>query len=230
MNIYNEGFGTLYERIVRKAYLREIIPNNAFEDVLEIKSGFGIDSRVYSDKKVTLADNRREYVLACKDTWNGDSCNIMMMDMELLPFKKNSFDLIWSSCVLDEIKRPRDYILKLKDITRQYLLLFASNDLHFTHLAKKIGKKRFRFDEWTMNDLFKSCGFEILDCGGIDSPPWPSGFCIPSGKRKSDSRKINSSKILAKIARFEKILPRPIKVFSSHQVYVFARKIKQENF
>jgi len=225
MSIYNEGFGTLYERIVRKEYLERLLYENTFENVLEIKCGFGIDSRIFSGKKVTLADDRLEYVKECKKMWEQDECNIVITDMELLPFKKNSFDFIWSSSVLDDRQKTKDYILKLKELTMKYLLLFASNDLHFTHAIKKIGKERDWLDIKTLPSFFKSCGFKILDCGNIDSPPWPSGFCIPGGKMKSDTRKIDSSNKLKKIAVLENILPSKVKIFTAHQVYVFAQKI-----
>lgn len=220
--IYNEGFGTLYERMIRKEYLQSFKNRFKPEHVLEVKCGFGIDSAIFDN--TILVENRSDYLINCKET--SPNSYIINADYMRLPFKSNSFDLVWSSCLLDGSGSQQvltDYISELKRVSKKHLLLFVSNDLHPTHGIPKLFSKEPWIDIKTMPSLIQKCGLTIIDKGNIDSPPWPSGLCLPSHSR-SDSRNLDSS-LLKKWVTIEKnYLPGLIKVFLGHQVFVLGEK------
>jgi len=231
--VYNEGFGTFYERLVRKEYLKSLTIN--FDSVLEVKCGFGVDSLIFKNNQVTLVENRADYLQECKRLLAATSVNskieLIKSDFLNLPFKPNSFDLVWSSSLVDDVPNPKALILEMKRVSRKYVLLFASNDLHLTHIYSKSKKASIPWiDIRTLPRIFESCGLEIIDKGNIDSPPWPSGLNIPmklKGKIKSkpDSRKLNTSSVLRTLVSFERyIIPNFAKIFMGHQVFVLAEK------
>lgn len=230
--VYNEGFGTFYERLVRKEYLKSLTIN--FDSILEVKCGFGVDSLVFKDKQVNLVENRAEYLQECKRLLAAISVDnnieLIKSDFLNLPFKPNSFDLVWSSSLIDGVPNPKTLIWEMKRVSRKYVLLFASNDLHPTHIYSKFKKASVPWiDIRTLPRIFESCGLEIIDKGIIDSPPWPSGLNLPiefKGKIKSkpDSRELNASGVLRKLVSFEKFIPNLIKIFMGHQVFVLAEK------
>lgn len=91
MGVYNEGFGTFYERLVRKEYLKSL-----------------------NNKRGLIKSNFLNF-----------------------PFQQNSFDLVWSPSFIDEVPNPKAYILEMKRVSKKYTLLFASNDIHPTHIHSK---------------------------------------------------------------------------------------------
>jgi len=230
--VYNEGFGTFYERLVRKEYLKSL--NINFDGVLEVKCGFGVDSLIFKDKEVTLVENRSDYLQECKGLLAATSVNnnieLIKSGFLNLPFKQNSFDLVWSSSLIDDVPNPKALIWEMKRVSRKYVLLFASNDLHPTHIYPKLKTESAPWIDFrTLPRIFESCGLEIIDKGNIDSPPWPSGINIPmelKGKIKSkpDSRELEASGVLHTLVSFEKFIPNLIKIITGHQVFVFAEK------
>ena len=219
---YNEGFGTLYERMVRKEYLLSFKNNFNPGSILEVKCGIGIDSSIFDN--ATLVDNRAEYLTDCKEIC--PSSHIVDADYMKLPFRSNSFDLVWSSCLLDDAVSGHDlndYISELKRVSKRHLLLFVSNDLHPTHGIPKLLSGKPWVDIRTMPSIVKKCGLDIIEQGNIDSPPWPSGLCLPS-HNKSDSRKLESP-LLKKLVNIEvKYTPGVVKKILGHQVFVLAEK------
>ena len=230
--IYNEGFGTLYERLVRKEYLKSL--NINFDSVLEVKSGFGVDSLVFKDKRVKLVENRAEYLQECERllvaTSTAKKIELINSDFLNLPFEPNSFDLVWSSSLIDDVPNPKAYILEMKRVSRKYVLLFASNDLHPTHIYSKFKKASVPWiDNRTLPRIIESCGLKIIDKGNIDSPPWPSGITLPIKVKdkigdKPDSRELDASGILRMLVSFEKFIPDFIKILTGHQVFVLSEE------
>ena len=231
--VYNEGFGTFYERLVRKEYLISL--NINFDSVLEVKCGFGADSLIFKDKEVTLIENRSQYLQECKTLLAATSVNnnieLIKSDFLNLPFQSSSFDLVWSSNLIDEVPNPKAYILEMKRVSRKYVLLFASNDLHPTHSYSKFKKESGPWiDIRTLPRIFESCELEIIDRGNIDSPPWPSGINLPTKLKdkkrgKPDSRELDASGVLRTLVSFERhIILNFVKIFTGHQVFILAEK------
>jgi len=231
--VYNEGFGTFYERLVRKEYLKSL--NINFDSILEVKCGFGVDSLVFKDKQVNLVENRPEYLQECKRllaaTLLNNNIELIKSDFLSLPFKQNSFDLVWSSSLIDDVPNPKAYILEMKRVSRKYVLLFASNDLHPTHIYSKFKKASGPWiDIRTLPRIFESCGLRIIDRGNIDSPPWPSGINLPTKLKdkkrgKPDSRELDASGVLRTLVSFERhIIPNFVKIFTGHQVFILAER------
>lgn len=220
--IYNEGFGTLYERMVRKEYLKSIRDRYSPLYTLEVKCGFGVDSLIFENP--ILVENRPEYLAGCRDVCT--NAQIIDADFMKLPFRSNSFDLVWSSCLLDDVPSKQvflDYLSELKRVCRRHLLLFVSNDLHPTHGILKISTGKPWIDIRTLPALIQKSRLSIIEKGNIDSPPWLSGICLPSHS-KSDSRNLDSP-ILKKWVNIEKnYLPAILKVFMGHQVFVLSEK------
>lgn len=231
MGVYNEGFGTFYERLVRKEYLKSL--NINFDSVLEVKCGFGVDSLIFKDKQMYLIENRSEYLQECKRLLAKRSMNnkrgLIKSDFLNLPFQPNSFDLVWSSSLIDEVPNPKAYILEMKRVSKKYTLLFASNDIHPTHIYSKFKNASLPWiDIRTLPRIFESCGLMIMDKGNIDSPPWPSGLNIPAelkDKNKgADSRDLDASGVLRTLVSIEREIPNFVKAFMGHQVFVLAEK------
>jgi len=232
MAIYNEGFGTLYERLVRKAYLEHLLSlySSSIDTVLEIKPGLGIDSMIFKSrgKQVCLIEKRLRYILECKDILKNG--RVIKSDFLKLPFKPDSFDLVWSSSLIDGVTNPEAYILEMRRVSKRYLLLFVSNDLHPTHFISKIIKEKSR--SWmnlkTLSHFINACELEIIEEGNIDSPPWLSGISIPMRLKTDsinpDSRNLDDSGIVGKLASFERYIPNWIKIFTGHQLFVLAEK------
>lgn len=231
--LFNEGFGTFYERLVRKEYLESLINLFEFKSVLEIKSGLGVDCLVFKDKQVNLVEYLPEYLIECKKllaaTWSNKKVEIIKANFFNLPFKQNSFDLVWSSSLIDDVPNLKALVFEMKRVSRKYVLLFASNDLHPTHIYSKFKKASVPWvDIRTLPRIFESCGLEIIDKGNIDSPPWPSGISLPAllknRTKKPDSGKLDTTPIFNILTSFEKHIPKCIKIFTGHQVFVFAEK------
>lgn len=231
--VYNEGFGTFYERLIRKEYLKSL--NINFDSVLEVKCGFGVDSLIFKDKEVTLVENRPAYLQECKrllaTTPLNNNIELIKSDFLSHPFKQNSFDLVWSSSLIDDVPNPKALILEMKRVSRKYVLIFASNDLHPTHIYPKFKKTSIPWiDIRTLPRIFESCGLRIMDKGNIDSPPWPSGINLPTKlkdkkKGKPDSRELDASGVLRTLVSFERhIIPNFVKMFTGHQVFILAEK------
>ena len=143
-----------------------------------------------------------------------------------LPFRSNSFDLVWSSCLLDDVPSKQiflDHLSELKRVCKKYLLLFVSNDLHPTHGILKLGTRKPWIDIRTLPALIRNSGLSIIEKGNIDSPPWLSGICLPSHSR-SDSRNLDSPMLKNWVNIEKKYLPGIAKVFMGHQVFVLAEK------
>ena len=180
-----------------------------------------------------LVENRSEYLQECKRLLAKTSMNnkrgLIKSNFLNLPFQPNSFDLVWSPSFIDEVPNPKAYILEMKRVSKKYTLLFASNDIHPTHIYSKFKKASGPWiDIRTLPRIFESCELEIIDRGNIDSPPWPSGLNLPAklkDKRKgADSRDLDASGVLRTLLSVERDIHNFVKTFMGHQVFVLAEK------
>lgn len=122
--------------------------------VLDVGCGEGRYKKAFSHAIYIGVDFKKGDV-----TWNYSSVNVVC-DVLNLPFKKNSFDVVLNSMVLEHVKAP------LKCIMECYYVLKKEGKL-FLITPQSFGEHQapydyFRFSYWGLEYLFKESGFKII--------------------------------------------------------------------
>lgn len=221
---------------------------------IEKGAGVGIDSIGLSIKckDVVLMDFSKENLAIVKQVYQimglKDKLCLVKAHPSSMPFKSNAFDLVFNSYLVEFVSKPVECVREMRRVSCKLILLFDTNYLNVGHFIHKIYKGVIRAPWengsaqsttlWFLRKLIKTNGLKIIDSGAIDIPPWPSGVAIRKTadyKRMKELPIINPNtkpltfKLLRLFYLFEKSMPKFIKVFQSHIVYVVAEKTLGDN-
>jgi hypothetical protein len=192
----NEGKGTLYDRLILHSFFDRFIENNNIRTALDCPSfgmtGFSGINSLYLAKKgirVTVADDNPERLLWTRKLWEkigmeGAATFVQVDDWLNLPFKDDSFDLVWnlsSLWHLSEYEVP-GLVRELGRVYRQILFISVHNAKQLAYpMYKKFdadffGKVNEEFcNEEYLTDLFyrKLGTADIFEKGYFVMTPWP---------------------------------------------------------
>jgi len=121
-----------------------------------------------------------------------ESGNIYISDSArhmIYRFADGQFDLSWNFVTWTELDDPPRYLLEMKRISNNYVLLVTCNNFQPGYPWHRLIHKIYGFP-WThgqtqynhitrVRRIFKGVGLKVVECGAIDTPGWPD----PSGPR-----------------------------------------------
>jgi len=195
---FDEGLGTVYERFMLNDLFDDLLATYPIQRVLEVPiygmSGLtGINSLHFAKNgcRVTLVDKDRDWLLEARDLWEmadlkGRYHLIYQKELAQLPFKGNSFDLVWNFAALWFVDRAESLIQEMARVSSNLVLIAVPNRRQLGYFLRKywLDPGFFkRVDErWTqisqIRSVLESEGLRTLRQGILDIPPWPD-TCIP---------------------------------------------------
>lgn len=198
---FDEGLGTVYERLMLNDFFDGLIDSNVIDRVLEVPlygmTGLtGINSVQFVRRgcKVTLVDSQEEKVNEAMQTWklfpyDGKYEVLYHEDLSRLPFGDASFELVWNFAALWYIRQVESLLSEMARVSSNLVLIFVPNKKQIGYLLRKyLLDKRFFAgvdEKWVDTErisfVLESLGMQIKDQGVLDIPPWPD-TCFPIGK------------------------------------------------
>jgi len=195
---YGEGFGLVYERLVREKYFDSLIRRFGVKSVLEVPfngtAGYtGVNSTYFSEMEcnVTLANDDYKLLKNAMQLWSamGLKANfVQLTPKEKLPFDDKTFDLVWNYCEIEKAKKPKALMKEMARVSRNLVLVITQNSVTYGFFPHKI-YHHLRGHPWDHGDpklmslrniirLVNDCRFPIVESGLIDSPPFPDTWEI----------------------------------------------------
>ena len=151
-----------------------------FENVLEVGTQWGESllaiKHLFPDKKLTGIDNDQNFI----DAANKTGIDIRYADVKYLPFKDNSFDVVFTNALLcmitpDEIESALKSIIR---VAKKYIILVEFETKGAIEYIDKGKDSRAGAD---YVKLFKKYGFEATK-RLIPKEVWPSELWIRHGR------------------------------------------------
>lgn len=227
----NEGLGMWYEYLAK---LR-IYPSGHKMKVLVLglpeKYGLGVDNLLFLMKgasSLTIVDNRPHVLANFKKIANNflkNDANLEILnvdDFTKTNFKRNSFDLVCSSEVLQQFSNYIEVIQEMIRVSKKYVIFFVSNKFCYAH-PKFSGLNSYSLKE-VKNELKKIRQIEIKKAGYVDIPPYPSGINVSHNKRIKKSFWIGLVKkilifITPVLIIMETVYPPPLRQCFAHFIF-----------
>ncbi|HWP47971.1 MAG TPA: class I SAM-dependent methyltransferase [Candidatus Limnocylindrales bacterium] len=194
----DEGLGTVYERFMLNNLFDELLATYPIHNVLEVPiygmSGLtGINSLHFAKKgcRVTLVDKDQNWLLEAQELWKmadlKDQCQpIYQKDLSRLPFKENSFDLVWNFAALWFVEQAESLLRDMIRVSSNLVLIAVPNPGQPGYFLRKycIDPDFFKQvdEKWVRKDricrVLASENLQIIRQGILDIPPWPD-TCVP---------------------------------------------------
>lgn len=197
---FDEGMGTVYERIMINKYFEKLIKKYDIKNVFEgpsdgITGVRGVNSFMFAKngKDVTFFTPSKREEKQVIETWSkvGKGLKVKIKSGEPLkfPFEDNSFDLVWNFCVAEHFKDPVALVKEMKRISRRYVLIMTQNVYNvgtYPHVAyHKIKKQEWNHGDlrWMsfagINKMIKENNLKIIEKNVVDVPIWPDTWDVP---------------------------------------------------
>jgi len=197
MNKEVEVFGVTYDRYVLLQLHKALACELNLKSIVEMPShgakaagslysiGFGL-----AGCDVTLVNPEAEMMYGWKELSMEDRVETVSdADVYRTHFVDDTFDLAWNFVTWTELDDPFRYLLEMKRISKQYVLLVTCNNfqpgypwhrmLHlFFGFPWSHGQVRYNHIT-VVQKILRKAGFKITEYGAIDTPGWPD----PSGPR-----------------------------------------------
>ena len=240
--VEGEGLGTAYEYILKKKLLTKLVdtvgsPKSILVAGLPEKYGFSLDFvhfGEYVDAEVVIIDERTDKLSAFGQIMSRlkDQGFFSQLCLTTLPLsnwneinvKDKMFDLVISCEVLQRlsIDERRAYLQRLAGIAK-VSVFFVPNAENTAH-AKISKLHSLKLEELT--NLCVAAGYEPLDYGYVDMPPFPPGLKQKkkNGVRRKDAKLELLAEVLNVWSVIERYLPRGIVKKQAHIVYFIGRK------
>lgn len=195
---FEEGFGSVYGRYVRKRFSLRLLEDYDIRTVLEApcnaESYFaspGTQSVVFGQAgcEVALLHHDQEVVEKTREAWsalglNGFTCE-QHEDYQELPYEDASFDLVWNFDALPLMAGPAKCAAEMVRVARLAVLVIVPNRANVgypVHALKTLltrtpspwGSARW-MAAGPVKRALEEAGAQVVDTGVIDIPPWP-GF------------------------------------------------------
>lgn len=192
-NNFNEGLGTVYERVVMNNLFDRLIDKYKIKNVLEVPvygmSGItGINSIQFAKKgcKLTLIDNNKERSEEIERKWGlmklGKNVEVHYVnDFSSIPFEENSFDFVWNFAALWHLKDAPRLIREMVRVSSNYVFISVQNTKQVGYYLRKyaIDKDLFNnvYEKWLnvklISQILEENGMKAIEKGVFDVPPWP---------------------------------------------------------
>jgi SAM-dependent methyltransferase len=205
--LFDEGYGTEYERFALNKFLSQIGKKYDISTVLEMPANGvmgipGLKSMIFAKMgcEVTVSHPSQKFLDDAKIIWN---CCGLEADFVKSPwinshFDKDSFDLVWNFCVYEHFDNPKEVIQEMLRVTGKYILLEIQN-IHNIGLPIHRSYHNLINEPWdhgemrcmdisNLNNIILELNADILEAGATDMPPWPD---INIGLKDMLSRKEN---------------------------------------
>ncbi len=248
------GMGVVYEQFRMNLLLERIIKKYRIKTVLEspiygMAGLTGINSIALADLglQVTLADQER-YIEKAKMAWKvaKRKAEFVVNEKTHWPFNDQEFDLSYNFAALWHTEHPEKIVDEMTRVSKIVLICMPNrwNPLHqMRRLFGALPKKHHWADEKKVTYSLKKNGYEIVETGLVDIPPWPdteisikeflSKFRLSKGKSWRWSMLdyyMGKKEIKKKVEKYYFIedsrLPKIIKKCWSHHFYVLAKRVK----
>jgi hypothetical protein len=186
-----EVFGITYDRYVlmklhkimaRELDLKKIVemPSHGAKAAGSLYSiGFGL-----AGCHVTLVNPELEMMSSWKELGMEERVEaISVVDLCRTTFKERQFDLAWNFVTWTEQDNPLHYLMEMKRISKQYLLLVTCNNFQPGYPLHRLIHRLYGFP-WThgqvrynhvyaVKGMFQKAGLKVIEYGAIDTPGWP---------------------------------------------------------
>jgi len=193
MGDFDEGLGTVYERLVMNDIFDRLMETFSIKNVLEVPvygmTGLtGINSVEFTNKgcSLTTVDNSLERIEESKELWGlirpNERIKFCYADgFSELPFKDNSFDLVWNFAALWHIEDAPSLIEEMVRVSSNLVFISVQNNRQIGYYLRKylIDRKLFTevHETWLnlslIRDLLAKNGTKIVEQGVFDIPPFP---------------------------------------------------------
>jgi SAM-dependent methyltransferase len=216
---FDEGLGTVYERLVMNDIFDRLMRTYSIKNVLEVPmygmTGLhGINSVqfVKNGCNLTIVDNDAQRLEEAERLWGllgvRDRVNLVCVeDFSRLPFEDNSFDLAWNFAALWHLKDAPPLVEEMVRVSSSLILISVQNKTQPGYYLRKYLIDRDVFSKvWVKwlklgetKRVFEGKGVKIEEQGVFDVPPFPD-IAMPIGKlleklklRKKANREVQNS-------------------------------------
>ncbi len=197
---FDEGIGTVYERIVINDYFRTIQGKYGIQSVLETPAdgvtgvpGIGSLEFARNGADVWLTSPSQRLLDKAKEVWEQkgliDRVRFAHCEVDRLPFPDRHFDLVWNYCIFERFTDPDILVAEMKRVSGKYILLITQNrynsgtPIHrLYHKFHRLKWDHGRLNLMTMKGILASVrrnGLGVLEAGAIDIPPCMDTWDMP---------------------------------------------------
>lgn len=259
----DEGMGSSYERLVLNKLLLRLNKERTYKRVLESPSfgftgisGINLVALAKAGTEVFLEDDNEERLELIRESWLKLCLPLKSRynkDFQSLEYEDGYFDLCFSFSALWFVPNLRPYLKELARVCHKDILICLPNrsGLGFKGQLREYSPKSYpmlypkHIDEKSIIYLLKNEGWNLVENGYIDCPPWPDigmnkeDFAKTKLGIKLDKPKRNKplsilpyymgedkafEKRLMRLYHFEKLMPDSFKHFWAHHKYFLFRK------
>lgn len=177
----NPLMGVVTSRFM-KALSETVAPLEKVDSVIDIGCGEGFIVNCLNRPGITGVDISKKAVQIAKRKNPG--CNFCAGSIYDLSFKKDSFDLVIATEVLEHLENPDRALKEIKRISKDYCIFSAPNEPYFRTMNFLRGKNLTRFgndiehlQNWSSGEFVKLLGthFNVLE---VKKPfPWTMVLC-----------------------------------------------------
>ncbi|MCZ7355372.1 MAG: methyltransferase domain-containing protein [Candidatus Methanoperedens sp.] len=214
--LFNEGYGTEYERFALNKFAAKMVKKYNISTVLEMPANGvmgipGVKSLVFAKVgcDVTISHPSQEFLDTARKVWGalGLDANFVKTCWTGSKFKDNSFDLVWNFCVYEHFDNPGDVVEEMLRVSQKYIFLEIQNPLNIGFPVHRL----YHFltgapwDHGTLNQMklsnirgiINKNNALMVETGATDMPPWPD---INIRLKEMASRQNNDKRIYKDLA------------------------------
>jgi SAM-dependent methyltransferase len=248
-----EGFGIVYERIIREWFFNRVMHNFRIKSVLEIpangSSGFpGINSSYFAQQGclVTIVNSDKDILKKSRLLWNTlelEVNHVKAGSNEYFPFRNDVFDLVWNYCEIEKSKSPKRLLKEMVRVSKKIILPMIQNSLTYGYFIHRI-HHRYLNKPWDHGNpkymrikkilqIADEYDLKIVEVGLLDAPPFPDTWELmffPLSKKKNIKIGIRELRIDRRVPlsvkilyTIETILPWYLKIIFAHHPYIIAQ-------
>lgn len=165
-----------------KTLSETVAPLENINSIIDIGCGEGFIANCLSRPDITGVDISEKALKIARRKNPG--CNFCAGSIYDLSFKKNSFDLVIATEVLEHLENPDRALQEIKRISKDYCILSVPNEPYFRTMNFLRGKNLTRFgndiehlQNWSSGEFVKLAGthFNVLE---VKKPfPWTMILC-----------------------------------------------------
>jgi SAM-dependent methyltransferase len=250
------GIGVVYEQFMLNRLLARIVAKYAVKNALEAPifgmaglSGINSMDLTRLGADVTLVDTDEGRLSETKKAWKlaGRKARFVLAEhAESLPFKDSEFDLVLNFAALWHVRDPEMMLREMARVSSDIVLVCMPNQWNPMFMMRRLAGRLPAHHAWAdirrIKRSMEGCGFEAVETGLLDIPPWPDtviplkSVLSPLGIRKGDAWRWSmldyysgkNDKMKAEAEGFSFIedspLPGSIKLPWAHHRYAIFRK------
>ncbi len=196
---FDEGLGTVYERLVMSRYLNELTAREGLLRILEhpadgVTGVIGCNSLALGEngRRVLLANPVPEALETARARWQAsgvEPSGLVAAEVDRFPFADDSFDLVWNFCIFERFAQPEALVAEMARVSRRYVLIMTQNCLNLGtglhalyHLIRGQPWDHGRPSRMTVRAVarvLRGLGLRLVESGPIDTPPWVDTWDMP---------------------------------------------------